>query len=80
MNFIERISLLLAVSLLALNLQAAESDHAQHQHAAAGEDDPHAEHKAMMSKPAKPAESTRVDLLDRTLVDQHGNKVNSSAT
>jgi protein SCO1/2 len=71
----ERISLLLAAGLLALNLQAAESDHAQHQHDAAAKDDPHAEHKAMMKKPAAPAAATRVDLLDRTLVDQHGNEV-----
>ncbi len=75
MKFIERISLLLTASLLALNLQAAESDHEHHKHDAAAEDDPHADHKAMMSKPAEPAESTRVDLLDRTLADQHGNKV-----
>jgi protein SCO1/2 len=67
MNFIERISLLLAV--------AAGSDHEQHQHGAAAEDDPHAGHKAMMNKPAEPTEATRVDLLDRVLVDQHGKEV-----
>ena len=62
MKIIEKISLLLVASLLALNLQAAE-------------DDPHAGHKAMMKKPAEQAESTRVDLLDHTLVDQHGQQV-----
>ena len=75
MKFIERISLLLAASLLALNLQAAESDHEHHKHDAAGADDPHAEHKAMMKRPAKSSESAQVDLLDHVLVDQHGNKV-----
>jgi protein SCO1/2 len=75
MKIIGKISLLLVASLLALNLQAAESEHAQHQHAAAGEDDPHAAHKAMMNKPAEPAESTRVDLLDHLLLDQHGREV-----
>jgi protein SCO1/2 len=71
----EKISLLLMSSLLVLNLQAAESDHELHQHGAAGEDDPHAEHKAMMNKPAAAAESTRVDLLDHLLLDQHGKEV-----
>ena len=75
MKIIEKISLLLVASLLALNLQAAESDHEQHKHAASAEDDPHAGHKAMMKKPAEQAESTRVDLLDHTLVDQHGQQV-----
>ena len=72
MNIFGKLPLLLVSSLLALNLQAAESDH---QHAAANEDDPHAAHKAMMNKPTEAAESTRVDLLDHTLVDQHGNQV-----
>ena len=75
MKVLERIALLLVSGLLALHLQAAESDPQHHEHAAAGADDPHAEHKAMMNKPAEPAEATRVDLLDHTLVDQHGNKV-----
>ncbi len=75
MKIIEQVSLLLAASLLALNLQAAESDHAHHEHAAAGEDDPHAGHKAMMNEAAEPAEATRVDLLDHVLLDQHGNQV-----
>jgi protein SCO1/2 len=75
MKIIGKLSLLLVASLLVLNLQAAESDHQQHQHDAAGEDDPHADHKAMMNKPAEPAETTRVDLLDHLLVDQHGKEV-----
>ena len=75
MKIIEKISLALVASLLILNLQAAESDHEQHQHAAAGEDDPHAQHKVMMNKPAEPAESTKVDLLDHLLLDQHGKEV-----
>jgi protein SCO1/2 len=58
--------------LKVLNLQAAESDH---QHAAANEDDPHAAHKAMMNEPTEAAESTRVDLLDHVLLDQHGKEV-----
>lgn len=41
-----------------------------------GEEDPHAQHKAMTKKPAEqPASSTRVELLDKMLVDQNGNKV-----
>ena len=78
MKIIEKIFLLLATSLLVLNLQAAESDHEHHHHHnddAASGDDPHAHHKAMMNKPAEPAETTRVDLLDLPLVDQHGNDV-----
>jgi protein SCO1/2 len=75
MRIIKQVVFLLATSLLAMNLQATGSNHEQHQHGAAAADDPHAEHKAAMGKPAEPAESTRVDLLDRVLVDQHGNKV-----
>jgi protein SCO1/2 len=75
MQVFGKISLLLVASLLVLNLQAAESEHAQHQHAAAGEDDPHAAHKAMMNEPTEAAESTRVDLLDHILLDQHGQEV-----
>jgi protein SCO1/2 len=72
MQVFGKISLLLVASLLVLNLQAAESDH---QHAAANEDDPHAAHKAMMNEPTEAAESTRVDLLDHILLDQHGKEV-----
>ncbi len=69
------VSMLLFASLLALNLQAAETGHEHHDHAAAGAEDPHAAHKAMMNKPVEAAEATRVDLLDHTLVDQHGQQV-----
>ena len=75
MKILTKVSLLLVVGVLALNLQAAETGHEQHKHGSADGDDPHAEHKAMMKKPSAPAESTRVDLLDHTLVDQHGKKV-----
>ena len=75
MKISQKISLLLAACLLALNLQAAESEHEHHQHMAA-DDDPHAQHKAMMKQPAEPAESTRVDLLDHLLLDQYGKEVN----
>ena len=76
MKIIEKLSLLLGASLLALNLQAAESDHEHHQHeTAAEEDDPHAHHRAMMNKPAEPAATVKVDLLDHVLLDQHGNDV-----
>ena len=75
MKYIVKIFLLLVASMLALNLQAAEPDHEHHQHETAAEDDPHAHHRAMMNKPAEPAESTRVDLLDHVLLDQHGKEM-----
>jgi|GEM_PF-895689 len=50
--------------------------HAGHGDAAAmDENDPHAHHRAMMKEKPKAAESTRVDLLDKVLVDQDGRKV-----
>lgn len=42
---------------------------------AGSEDDPHAHHRAMLTRPAEPALTTRVELLDRVLIDQHGNEV-----
>ena len=75
MKIIEKVLLLLMASLLALNLQAAEADQQHHKHVAAGADDPHAEHKAAMNKSAEPAKTTKVDLLDHVLVDQHGKQV-----
>ena len=75
MKIIEKIALFLGASLLALNLQATEPDHEHHKHDAANADDPHAKHKAMTNKSAEPAESTRVELLDHVLVDQHGREV-----
>ena len=62
------------MAMVSLNVGAAESDHEHHDHSA-GDDDPHAHHKAMMNKPVEPAESTRVELLDLPLVDQNGNEV-----
>ncbi len=70
--------LFLVAGMFALNVAAGEAGHEHHQHhehAASGDDDPHAHHRAMMNKPAEPAETTKVDLLDHTLVDQHGKDV-----
>jgi protein SCO1/2 len=75
MREIKRVSLVLIASLLALNLQAVESGHDNHQHGASAEEDPHAEPKAMMKQPAESAKATRVELLDRVLLDQHGKEV-----
>jgi protein SCO1/2 len=58
-----------------VSAQEPGHEHHQHHHTAGGEADPHAHHKAMLSKPAEPAKSTEVDLLDRTLVDQDGRQV-----
>ena len=70
-------TLLLALGLTPVCVTAGEADHEHHQHeaVAAGEADPHAHHKAMLNKPAEPAKSTEVDLLDRMLVDQDGRQV-----
>ena len=57
------------------NAEQAEHEHHQHEAIVEGEADPHAHHKAMLNKPPEPAKSTRVDLLDRTLVDQDGREV-----
>ena len=67
-----------AVGALALNVGAEETGHDHHDHhdhAASGDDDPHAHHRAMMNKPAEPAKSTEVELLDRVLVDQNGDEI-----
>jgi len=71
------IALFLATGLAPVCVTAGEADHEHHQHEAivADEADPHAHHKAMLNKPAEPAKSTEVDLLDRTLVDQDGRQV-----
>jgi protein SCO1/2 len=65
----------LAAGTFALSVGAEETGHAhhdQHQHAAGGDGDPHAHHRAMLSKPAEPAKSTEVELLDLVLTDQNG--------
>jgi protein SCO1/2 len=67
-----------AVGALALNAGAEETGHEHHDHhdhAASGDDDPHAHHKAMINKPAEPAKTTEVDLLDKVLVDQNGDEM-----
>ena len=76
------LSVVLALVLLPLSSHAAEMGHDHQQHdqhkqldTISGEEDPHANHKAMMKKPTRPAETTRVDLLDRQLVDQNGDEV-----
>lgn len=69
------IILLLVAGLFTINVSAEQTGHEHHQHEAAGDDDPHAHHKAMMNKPAEPAKSTEVELLDLVLVDQLGNEV-----
>lgn len=63
---LKRFSLLLVLGLLPAGSNAGD---------AISEDDPHAHHRAMLNKPAEPALSTRVDLLDKVLIDQHGNEV-----
>jgi len=74
------IALLLFATLAVFNVNAAESenehdDHEHHNNASADEDDPHAHHKAMMKKPAEPAKSADVDLLDLVLMDQNGDEM-----
>jgi len=71
------IALFLALGLAPLSVTAEEAEHEHYQHEAIveGEADPHAHHKAMLNKPAAPAKSTDVDLLDLTLVDQDGREV-----
>lgn len=66
---------LLAVGLATGNVSAEQAGHEHHQHGVAGDDDPHAHHRAMLSKPAEPAKTTKVNLLDHGLVDQEGDKV-----
>jgi len=70
------ITLVLALGVT-VNASAEQTGHEHHQHEAIveGEADPHAHHKAMLNKPAEAAKSTRVDLLNHTLVDQDGQQV-----
>ena len=63
---------------LAFNAGAEEAGHEHHDHhhhADGGDDDPHAHHRAMMNKPAEPARSADVDLLDLVLMDQNGDEM-----
>jgi protein SCO1/2 len=68
----------LAAGMLAFNAGAEQAGHENHDHehhAADGDDDPHAHHKAMMNKPAERAKTTEVDLLDLVLMDQNGDEM-----
>lgn len=60
-------SLLLVIGLLPAGSNAGETG---------SKDDPHAHHRAMMNKPAASAKQTKVDLVDRMLIDQHSNEMN----
>jgi len=76
LSILKYFTFFIVTGMLAVNVGAEETGHEQHQHEASGDDaDPHAHHKAMMNKPAEPAKTTEVDLLDNVLVDQHGNEV-----
>jgi protein SCO1/2 len=59
----------------AVSSQESGNDHHQHEAAAGGDADPHAHHKAMLSKPAEPAKSAEVDLKNLSLIDQDGRQV-----
>jgi protein SCO1/2 len=66
----------LALATVPLSVFAGEADHEHHHdHAAAGEDDPHAHHREMMSKPAEAAKPADVELKDRELLTQDGEPV-----
>ena len=67
--------MMLVLGLASSNINAEGTGHEHHQHEADAGNDPHAHHRAMMSKPAEPAKTTEVDLLDLALVDQHGNEL-----
>jgi protein SCO1/2 len=71
------LGLALGLSMAGVVASAEEAGHEHHQNGAAAEGgtDPHAHHKAMMNKPAEPAKAAKVDLRDRTLVDQDGREV-----
>jgi protein SCO1/2 len=71
-NYLKLAVLFIAAGLLALNGHAADTGHEHHASAAAGADDPHAHHRAMMNRPAEPGGSTEVELLDLELIDQNG--------
>ena len=77
-NYMRLAVLFIAASSLALNVQAEDSGHEHHEHhdhAASGDEDPHAHHKAMMNKPAEPAKTTEVELLDLVVTDQNGDEM-----
>jgi protein SCO1/2 len=71
------IALAVALGLSAAGASGQEGEHAHRNHGggAAGGADPHAHHKAMLSKPAEPAKSADVELKDLALLDQDGREV-----
>lgn len=82
LKLILTLALFSGAGLMTAYAAGAEHDHSQHEHqqpapvpTISGEEDPHAHHKAMMKKPAEPVSSTRVELLDKVLLDQHGKEV-----
>jgi len=75
-SILNYLTFFIVTGMLAVNAGAEETGHEHHQHEASGDEaDPHAHHKAMMNKPAEPAKTTEVDLLDLALVDQSGAEV-----
>ncbi len=66
--------LALAFALTAAFGVAAQEAGDAHQHRTGGAD-PHAHHKAMLSKAPAPAKSAEVDLKDLTLLEQNGREV-----
>ena len=74
MSLLKKFTVFLAAAMLTLNLGAAETGDDHEHHAADGDDDPHAHHRAMMNKPAEPAKTTEVELLDLVLMDQNGDE------
>ena len=66
------IALFIVMALAPASINAKE---AGQQQVAGAETDPHAHHRAMLNKPADPATTTEVDLLDLVLIDQHGDEM-----
>jgi len=75
MSLLKKFTVFLAAAMLTLNLGAAETGDDHEHHVADGDDDPHAHHRAMMNKPAEPAKTTEVELLDLVLMDQNGEEM-----
>jgi len=75
MSLLKIFTVFLAVAMLTLNVGAAETGDDHEHHATDGDDDPHAHHRAMMNKPAEPAKTTEVELLDLVLMDQNGDEM-----
>jgi protein SCO1/2 len=71
------LALSLALGAWGAGAPAAETGHEEHQHEAPAEagEDPHAQHRAMMAKPAETAQAAQVDLRDLPLTDQDGREL-----